>query len=160
MTVALPSRRLLLLLLCVSSSAELAGSALTPGQCGTPSNQLLTAVLSRGRQVAGVPGAHLSPLEFTRFWISYSQRGVFAVGAGVPGAGARFCWADQAPLAAIRHVGLSTLDKHTAYRDIQLHPPARPPAAPAMPVRSPPDRSHSCGLHGTDRSPLRRRRLG
>jgi len=118
------------------------------------------AVLSRSRQVDGVPGAHLSPLEFTRFWISYSRHGVFAVGAGVPGAGACFCWADQAPLAAIRHVGLSTLDKHTAYRDIQLHPPARLPAAPAVLVRSPPGRSRSCGLHGAGRSPLRRRRLG
>ena len=82
----------------------------------------------------GVPGAHLSTLEFTRFWISFSQLGAFAIGAGAPGAGACFSWTDPTPVTPIRHVGLSTWDKHTAYRDVQLHPRATLRPCPAPPA--------------------------
>ncbi|KAK9831854.1 hypothetical protein WJX81_001923 [Elliptochloris bilobata] len=82
-------------------------------------------------QVDGVPGARLSSLDFTKFWISFSQRGAFAIGYGTPGTGTYFRWVDPVPLAAIRHVGLSTWDQHSAYRDIKLHPPSALQPAPA-----------------------------
>ena len=103
-------------------------------QCLPVSSRVPTQTYCR-EQVDGVPGANLSPLDFTRFWICFSKHGAFAVGAGAPGAGDCFCWADPAPLAAIKHIGLSTWDKHTAYRDIQLHPPAPLRPAPASLVR-------------------------
>lgn len=80
-------------------------------------------------QAENVPGCHLKPNSFTPFWIEY-HAGTFTIGTGRPGAGPRHCWTDAAPVEGLRHVGLSTWDRHVAYRQIQMQPPLQR-AAPA-----------------------------
>ena len=76
-----------------------------------------------------MPGCHLKPNSFTPFWIEY-HAGTFTIGTGRPGAGPRHCWTDAAPVEGLRHVGLSTWDRHVAYRQIQMQPPLQTAALP------------------------------
>lgn len=68
--------------------------------------------------------------SFTRFWISYNQ-GNITVGLGEPGIDSpNYSWTDPDPIPNVKHVGLSTWDKHVGYRQIQMQPAvSRKPAA-------------------------------
>ncbi len=60
--------------------------------------------------------------SFTRFWISYNQ-GTITVGLGEPGIDSpNYSWTDPDPIPNVKHVGLSTWDKHVGYRQIQMQP--------------------------------------
>lgn len=73
-------------------------------------------------QADNVPGSKLSGDAFTRFWISYSQ-GTITVGLGEPGPqSCHYSWTDSSPIPDLKHVGLSTWDKHVGYRQIQMRP--------------------------------------
>ena len=73
-------------------------------------------------QADNVPGSKLSGDVFTRFWISYSQ-GTITVGLGEPGPDScHYSWTDTSPIPDLKHVGLSTWDKHVGYRQIQMRP--------------------------------------
>ena len=73
-------------------------------------------------QADNVPGSKLSANAFTRFWISYSQ-GTITVGLGEPGPDScHYSWTDTSPIPNLKHVGLSTWDKHVGYKRIQMQP--------------------------------------
>ena len=73
-------------------------------------------------QADNVPGSKLSGDVFTRFWISYSQ-GTITVGLGEPGPDScHYSWTDTSPIPDLKHVGLSTWDKHVGYKQIQMRP--------------------------------------
>ncbi|KAL3139743.1 hypothetical protein ABBQ38_004048 [Trebouxia sp. C0009 RCD-2024] len=73
-------------------------------------------------QADNVPGSKLSGDAFTRFWISYSQ-GTITVGLGEPGPDScHYSWTDTSPIPDLKHVGLSTWDKHVGYKQIQMRP--------------------------------------
>ncbi|DBB07891.1 TPA: hypothetical protein ACH3X3_009285 [Trebouxia sp. C0006] len=73
-------------------------------------------------QADGVPGSKLTGDSFTRFWISYNQ-GTITVGLGEPGIDSpNYSWTDPDPIPNVKHVGLSTWDKHVGYRQIQMQP--------------------------------------
>ena len=73
-------------------------------------------------QAEHVPGSRLSGEDFTRFWISYSQ-GTITVGLGKPGLSSpHYSWTDPQPIPDLKHIGLSTWDKHVGYRHIHMQP--------------------------------------
>lgn len=73
-------------------------------------------------QADNVPGSKLSGDTFTRFWISYSQ-GTITVGLGEPSSDScHYSWTDTSPIPDLKHVGLSTWDKHVGYKQIQMRP--------------------------------------
>ena len=73
-------------------------------------------------QAVNVPGSKLEGEGFTRFWISYSQ-GTITVGLGKPGPNSpHYSWTDPQPIPDLKHIGLSTWDKHVGYKCIQMQP--------------------------------------
>ena len=73
-------------------------------------------------QAENVPGSKLSGDAFIRFWISYSQ-GTITVGLGKPSPeNCHFSWSDSSPIPNLKHVGLSSWDKHVGYKRIQMQP--------------------------------------
>ena len=66
-----------------------------------------------------MPGARLSAVVFTRFWIDFRE-GVITVGTGAPGSSGCYSWADPEPIPSVHYVGLSAWDRHVAYKNIQV----------------------------------------
>lgn len=73
-------------------------------------------------QAGNVPWSKLSGDAFTRYWISYSK-GTITVGIGEPSPDScHYSWTDSSPIPNLKHVGLSTWDKHVGYKQIQMRP--------------------------------------
>ncbi|KDD75170.1 hypothetical protein H632_c829p0, partial [Helicosporidium sp. ATCC 50920] len=77
-----------------------------------------------------LPEGCLSPQSFVRFWISYDA-GSIVVGRGEPGRRSFFCWKDAHAVPGIAYAGLSSWDKHLAYRGIKVLPTSFAVSSPA-----------------------------
>lgn len=73
-------------------------------------------------QVHDVIGARVTSGVFNSYWLDYDN-GVITIGAGTPSAPlGMHRWVDPQPLQDLCFVGLSSWDKHVAYRNITVGP--------------------------------------
>lgn len=73
-------------------------------------------------QVHDVIGARVPGDVFTNYWLDYNN-GAITIGAGTPSTPAGMHrWVDPHPLEGLRFIGLSSWDKHVAYRNITVGP--------------------------------------
>lgn len=67
-------------------------------------------------------GAHVTGDVFSSYWLDYDN-GAITIGAGTPSTpSGMHRWVDPHPLDSLRFVGLSSWDKHVAYRNINVGP--------------------------------------
>eukprot|EP00250_Pteridium_aquilinum_P012428 c20722_g1_i3 orf=213-2012(+) len=74
-----------------------------------------------GTTLFDAAGVMVSPSHFERFWISICD-GHITVGKGDPGKGILFEWMHSDTTRKVQFVGLSSWDKHVAYRNIRVLP--------------------------------------
>lgn len=77
-------------------------------------------------QATGLPGCTVSPQCFSTCWINYAD-GTITIGTGPAGSSISFQWRDpDSAITDIRHIGLSSWDKHVSYRSVNILPPLPP----------------------------------